>query len=631
MLFKCETIKTIDSMWISGSFVCASIKNGGMICWDFTKDSSNMLSLQKTGMSHRSVFSKVAQVGNSACILSGGGDSVKKSQGDLVYVYNNIRPYYSVVDTIYNKKFTLQFITNELYKYDLVFLLTHGINDKYGTFFLTGETADISSILKCYYGEWKNNLVRINLPIIGNSQLEYFSGADWLLMVSNRYIAEKCDKQFNARLWYAATCNQLTMPEQMGKALIDRGVKEVIGWNCEVISTDADVAGDYLIGTMLETCQTLGEVYNSIPNDSKYLITWGNLKCNLTACYTPTMQPMGMLRAYPDTHISTSTFKLRNDCPTPPQMPTLISPSNGATGQPLSPTLTWSTVTGAATYHVQVSTSNTFTTVVIEDSTLTSAMKVLSVLINGTQYFWRVQAKNEGGVSAWSSSWSFTTITATVKQDSVTDIDGNVYHTVRIGTQVWTVENLRTTKYIDGSAIPFVIDNSIWLTHSSPGYCYYNNTTNTDSIKLFGALYNWYAVNTKKLAPSGWHVPMDAEWDTLQNYLIVNGYNWDGTKTGNKIAKSLAARANWWSNSSAGAIGNDLTKNNSSGFSALPAGYRYVVGNFNYIGYFGSWWSATGTGADIAYCSSLANNNDSLIRTNDFEGCGFSVRLVRDN
>jgi uncharacterized protein (TIGR02145 family) len=172
---------------------------------------------------------------------------------------------------------------------------------------------------------------------------------------------------------------------------------------------------------------------------------------------------------------------------------------------------------------------------------------------------------------------------------TVTDIDGNVYQTVKIGNQVWTVENLRTTRYNDGISINLITDSAAWSKSlirygaawskaSKGAYCYYNNMTDADSIKKYGALYNWYAIDTKKLAPKGWHVPTNAEWDTLQNYLIANGYNWDGTTTGNKIAKSMAAQTDWKTDTNPGATGNDLFKNNKSGFSALPGGWRFFIG-----------------------------------------------------
>jgi uncharacterized protein (TIGR02145 family) len=217
--------------------------------------------------------------------------------------------------------------------------------------------------------------------------------------------------------------------------------------------------------------------------------------------------------------------------------------------------------------------------------------------------------------------------------DSITDIDGNVYHTVRIGNQVWTVENLRTTKYNDGTSIPLVTDNTAWCALTTSGYCYYNNTTNIDSIKKYGALYNWYVVNPenlKKIAPAGWHVPSDVEWDTLRNYLIANGYNWDGTTTGNEIAKAMATKTDWSASTTAGAIGNDLMKNNNSGFSALPGGCR-DGSTFAYIGDAGSWWSATEYDATYAWNRGLLCGNSSLlINYHNKRYCGFSLRLVRD-
>jgi len=214
---------------------------------------------------------------------------------------------------------------------------------------------------------------------------------------------------------------------------------------------------------------------------------------------------------------------------------------------------------------------------------------------------------------------------------TITDIDGNVYHTITLGTQTWTVENLRTTKYNDGSAIPLVTDGTAWGNLTTPGYCYYNNTTSSDSIKKFGALYNWYTVNTGKLAPTGWHVPTDAEWDTLEKYLLAHGYNWDGTTTNNKMAKSISAQTDWATSRVAGAVGNNLSRNNTSGFSALPGGFRDLIGRFSSIGHNGFWWSTTAYVAPFAYYRYLYYDSNELSRDYfNMISYGFSVRLLRN-
>ncbi len=214
-------------------------------------------------------------------------------------------------------------------------------------------------------------------------------------------------------------------------------------------------------------------------------------------------------------------------------------------------------------------------------------------------------------------------------EETVSDIDGNVYTTVKIGNQIWTVENLKTTKYNDGTDINHTIDNTEWNNDSSGAYCYYSNDSATNAVK-YGALYNWYAVGTGKLAPAGWHVPDSADWDTLMNYLIANGYNWDGTTTYNGIAKSMVAKTDWDTSSIEGTPGNDLSLNNSSGFSALPGGYRFNDGDFGYQVSIGFWWSATEYDASDAYSSALVYNNVYLYRSNDNKEYGHSVRLVKD-
>ena len=219
---------------------------------------------------------------------------------------------------------------------------------------------------------------------------------------------------------------------------------------------------------------------------------------------------------------------------------------------------------------------------------------------------------------------------------TLTDTDGNVYETVRIGGQVWMAENLRVTRYNDGTAIP-LDTSSTWSMATAPKFCYYSNTTNADSIKKYGALYNWYVVspsNPKKIAPAGWHVPSSAEWDTLGNYLIAKGYNWDGTTDSNKIAKSLASKTDWatyTSNKPTGTIGIDLTKNNSSGFSGLPGGCRDMMGPFRDKGNYGYWWSTTVYVMNGSLNRYLNFGNVELDGNFYPQSFGFSVRLLRDN
>jgi len=216
--------------------------------------------------------------------------------------------------------------------------------------------------------------------------------------------------------------------------------------------------------------------------------------------------------------------------------------------------------------------------------------------------------------------------------ETVTDADGNVYHTVKIGAQTWTIENLKTTKYNDGTVIPLITGITAWENLTTEAYSWYNNDPATYK-KTYGALYNWNAVNTGKLAPVGWHVPTDAEWGVLESYLIANGYNYDGTTTGNKISKALALKTGWETYSEAYSatgtiIGNHLSANNRSGFSAIPSGYRNNGGVFDGMGVGGYWWSATGV--SYAYFRSLICNNGGLYRNGANMSYGFSVRLLRN-
>lgn len=196
---------------------------------------------------------------------------------------------------------------------------------------------------------------------------------------------------------------------------------------------------------------------------------------------------------------------------------------------------------------------------------------------------------------------------------TITDKDGNVYHQVTIGTQVWMVENLKTTKYNDGTAIPLVTEPATWSDLAAPGYCWYNNDPATYK-NTYGALYNWFAVNTGKLAPVGWHVPTDAEWTALATFLGGEAV------AGGKLKETGTVH---WQSTNAGAT-------NEIGFTALPGGDRYIGGTFQDLSELGSWWSSSEYSADNAWKRNINYGNAYLNAGKGTKGTGYSVRCIKD-
>ena len=196
----------------------------------------------------------------------------------------------------------------------------------------------------------------------------------------------------------------------------------------------------------------------------------------------------------------------------------------------------------------------------------------------------------------------------------VQDIDGNNYITVTIGSQIWMAENLRTTKYNDGIAIPLVTDNTTWANLTTPAFCWYNNDAKTNG-STYGALYNWYSVNTKKLCPTGWHVPSDIEWTTLTNYL-------GGTAVaGGKLKE--AGVTHW--------LSPNLGATNESGFTALPAGNRYPTnGGFVFMGEHGSWWTSTQYSSTVYHRGLMYNYIDVYSNSAGQYTAGYSVRCIKN-
>jgi uncharacterized protein (TIGR02145 family) len=197
--------------------------------------------------------------------------------------------------------------------------------------------------------------------------------------------------------------------------------------------------------------------------------------------------------------------------------------------------------------------------------------------------------------------------------DSVTDIDGNSYHTVVIGTQTWMVENLKTTKYNDNTAIPLVPDDTSWVKLTTPAYCWYGNDSVT-SKNTCGALYNWPAVGTGKLAPSGWHVPADTEWSLLTTYLGGEDV------AGGKLKEAGLAH---WLTPNGGAT-------NETGFSALPGGYRSNYATYNLFGNFGYWWTSKASDTTSSWCRLIDKNYMNVFRITYNRNFAFSVRCVKN-
>lgn len=195
---------------------------------------------------------------------------------------------------------------------------------------------------------------------------------------------------------------------------------------------------------------------------------------------------------------------------------------------------------------------------------------------------------------------------------TLTDQDGNIYKTIIIGTQTWMAENLRTTIYNDGTPIPNVTDSTEWSSLSTGAYC--NNNNDMGNAGTYGRLYNFYAVSTGKLCPPGWHVPTNEEWVILNDYLgghLVAGGELKETGTSH------------WNEPNTGAT-------NSTGFTALPGGFRYSDGAFESIGDFGYWWSSTETGTDGAHGRNMYSFYSYLYYSHYYKVAGYSIRCVKD-
>jgi len=203
---------------------------------------------------------------------------------------------------------------------------------------------------------------------------------------------------------------------------------------------------------------------------------------------------------------------------------------------------------------------------------------------------------------------------ADIDQNTVKDIDGNIYKTICIGNQIWMAENLRVSKYRNGDPIPNIKNHEEWFELNSGAWCNYDNDISNDS--KYGKLYNFYAVDDKRgLAPKGWHVPNEEEWETLITFLGGEDV------AGGELKESGVIH---WSSPNEGAT-------NKSGFSALPGGYRDYFGPFYRIGNNGIWWRSTENNSSSARYRNLHYSNSNVYKDFSDKAIGYSVRCLKDS
>ncbi len=204
--------------------------------------------------------------------------------------------------------------------------------------------------------------------------------------------------------------------------------------------------------------------------------------------------------------------------------------------------------------------------------------------------------------------------------NSVTDIDGNTYKTVRIGDQIWMAENLRTSKFNDGSQIAQVTDNTSWSQTRSSAWCWFGNDSNHD--KVYGKLYNWYAVANDNLCPTGWHLPTEAHGSEGSDWATLIRTLGGSDQAGGKLKQQ---GFNFW-------LAPNIGANNQAGFLGLPGGSRQANGVFDGIRFEGMWWNSLNSSLlEFTWSRSRILLFDSD-RVDYFDGdkrMGLSVRCIK--
>lgn len=317
----------------------------------------------------------------------------------------------------------------------------------------------------------------------------------------------------------------------------------------------------------------------------------------------------------------------------PPSSPSNPTPLSGATNQSINLQLTWECFDPEGdllTYDVYFGVEQSPPIVA---SGITEQYYAPATVQYSTRYYWKIIAHDSNGNSSYGFLWSFITTNGggqpCIDFPTITDVDGNVYNTVQIGDQCWMKENLKTTKYRNGNNISYPgSNNNSWYNNTTGAYAWYNNDINYKSI--YGALYNWHAVNnTAGLCPAGWHVPSHDEWTALTTYLSSDPA-FLCNSIPNNIGKALAAKTDWINASSyICCVGTELFANNATNFTALPGSGRGHLGTFGTLGETGNFWSSTDYNNN-PYSRFLNSSSTGISIGNSFKMSGKSVRCLKD-
>jgi uncharacterized protein (TIGR02145 family) len=303
-------------------------------------------------------------------------------------------------------------------------------------------------------------------------------------------------------------------------------------------------------------------------------------------------------------------------------IPSLISPLEGAIldngcfnqTDPVEWHFDWTDCEGATMYDLRITWASGLYS---DDQTTTSefTMKWTAYILDANLKY-KVRAMINGVWGEWSNERTFHVepVDTDCNGQTITDIDGNKYNTVQIGTQIWMSENLKVTHYRNGETISNITDDTQWNLLTSGAYCWYNN--NIGFKDGFGALYNYYVViDSRNICPSGWHIPSGTEWTNLLTFL--GGTNIAGGKLKANDTYS------YWNPPNVGAT-------NESGFKGLPGGLRTLAGPYDGMYNMGYWWSSTEKSSSEAYRLQLHTNYSSGLWGYHWKKDGLSVRCIKD-